>query len=355
MGRELAYPVTGTPRNTPSASWSITRMPRCRSHASFVTSTQAFNTHRIKVNLAAGFATTTLSQWGKQRQLVASSGLSSTTFQINHRNCGIQGNGSATEAGIATTLGGGLAAFNRSGGGQAWSMNVHAGSQVTMIANTLISSMETTVDSPSLLGRGRGSVPVPRGCSPTTSPSAFRMPLPPSSTSIQRPTVVGRGGILFNYGNDIQSFTGSNNQWYGVRNGTTGFSGDIVGSDVLFQGETAAWTCLVTGGAGCTFAEATLDTAIPPAINTSSINHDQFFTRNKAARRPDQSHEKTSSATIFLNPPSMGAVQFGSLAVASPTTLRGVSSQKGLRFTKPWFQPFSLSNGGMPKGDGVCI
>ena len=282
-GQRLAYPITGTPQYTIS-SWAITGCPGA-GVASFVTSTQAFNTSN-QVNLA-GFATTT-SLNGASNQLVASSGLSSTTFQINPWNCGIQGNGSATEAGIATTLGGGLAAFNRSGGGQAWSMNVHAGSQVTMIANTLISYMETTY----LQACWEGSWFCPGATWVFTDNITFGIQdaLPPSSLQYNGNSG-GTGGILFNYGNDIQSFTGSNNQWYGVRNGTTGFSGDIVGSDVLFQGETAAWTCLVTGGAGCTFAEATLDTSYPPSHQHVEHQPDQFFTR-KGCGRPDESHER---------------------------------------------------------------
>ena len=122
---EACLPPLREPRNTPFKSWSITGCPGAGAVSS-LPRLSAFNTSN-QVNLGWVRGTRLLST-GQVNQLVASSvDLVRLPSRSIHGTAGIQGNGSATEAGIATTLGGTfLRTFNRSGGGIGmWSMNVH--------------------------------------------------------------------------------------------------------------------------------------------------------------------------------------------------------------------------------------
>ena len=216
-GQRIAWPVTGVAQYAIS-SWAITGCPGA-GVASFVTSTQAFNSSNL-VNFA-GFPTSTFFN-GLANQAVAASGLSSTGFQISPWNCSVAGNGSATEAGIVTPFNGGLGSLNRPGGGQAWSMNVHSTSNVTMVNNTLVTYQGTAY----LQQCWEPSYFCPQSTWNFSNNITFGIQdaLPPSSLDYGTNNG-GIGGIFFNKGNDVGTFTGNTNQWFGVRTGLSGLRG----------------------------------------------------------------------------------------------------------------------------------
>lgn len=132
------------------------------------------------------------------------------------------------------------------------------------------------------------------------------------------------------------------NLWHGVRTvncPSTGYAGDKC-ADALFIGETPAWICLVSGGSGCTFTEATLETTIPftksaswllssssPAIQAGASRR-EALARNIPSLRTQDYLTTDYFHTPWGAPSSLGAAEYGTPVPApfSPT-LQGVTLQ----------------------------
>jgi hypothetical protein len=145
----------------------------------------------------------------------------------------------------------------------------------------------------------------------------------------------GIGGFYFNYGGPsstvLSTWNRSNNQYYGVRNITcpTGSTGEIC-SDPLFLNEPAK--CLVDGGAGCTFTEATWDVFLSSGYSSgASYNLTATSPANGAGATYTGIPTTDYNSTATTSPPVIGALNF--YAGASPSIVFTGIQFSGGRFT----------------------